>query len=69
MKRFLKIGCLGIIAVFVIIVCVLANANMSLLAGVIVFWLLARIVCSILKFILSTFIAIVIIELIINYII
>lgn len=69
MKRFLKIGCLGIIAVFVIIVCVLANANMSLLAGVIVFWLLARIVCRILKFILSTFIAIVIIELIINYII
>lgn len=69
MKRFLKIGCLGMIAVFVIMVCLLANANMSFLAGVIVFWLLARIVCRIVRFILSTFIAIVIIALIINYLI
>lgn len=57
------------VAVFVITVCLLANANTSLLTGVIVFWLLARIVCRIVRFILSTFIAIVIIALIINYLI
>ena len=57
------------VAVFVIMGCLLANANTSLLAGVIVFWLLARIVCRVIRFVLSTFIAIVIIALIINYII
>lgn len=51
------------------VIFLLIHPNMSLLAGVIVFWLLARIVCRVIRFVLSTFIAIVIIALIINYLI
>ena len=68
MKRFLKIGCLGMIAVFAVI-CLLAKTGASILGGIILFVLIARIVCRIVRFILSTFIAIVIIALIINYLI
>lgn len=68
MRKIFKIGCLGIITVLIVI-CLLAKTGASILGGIILFMLIARVLLRLLKLVLYTFIMIVIITLIINYII
>lgn len=51
MKRFLKIGCLGIIAVFAVI-CLLVKTGAGTLGGIILFVLIARVLLRLLKLVL-----------------
>lgn len=51
---------------FVIIACLLANANTSLLVGIILFFLFVRLIFRVVKYILYTFIMIVIIALVVT---
>ncbi|WP_292268845.1 hypothetical protein [Butyricimonas sp.] len=60
MKRVLKTGCLGVLIAFVIIAYLLANANTSLLVGILLFFLFVRLIFRVVKYILYTFIMIVI---------
>lgn len=68
MRKIFKIGCLGIIATFIVIY-LLAKTGTGVLGGIILFVLIARVLLRLLKLVLYTFIMIVIITLIINYII
>lgn len=64
MGKIFKIGCLGIIATFIVIY-LLAKTGTGVLGGIILFVLIARVLLRLLKLVLYTFIMIVII----NYII
>lgn len=50
MKRFLKIGCLGVFIAFAI--CLLAKTGTGVLGGIILFVLIVRVLLRLLKFIL-----------------
>lgn len=51
MKRFLKIGCLGVFIAFIVI-CLLTKTGAGVLGGIILFVLIARVLLCLLKFIL-----------------
>lgn len=51
MKRFFKIGCLGILVAFIVI-CLLAKTGASILGGIILFALIARVLLRLLKLVL-----------------
>lgn len=51
MRKIFKIGCLGIIATFIVI-CLLAKTGAGVLGGIILFVLIARVLLRLLKFIL-----------------
>lgn len=68
MKRFFKIGCLGILVAFIVI-CLLAKTGASILGGIILFALIARVLLRLLKLVLcviaiSIFILLILIALI-----
>ena len=68
MKRFFKIGCLGILVAFIVI-CLLAKTGASRLGGIILFALIARVLLRLLKLVLrviaiSIFILLILIALI-----
>ena len=68
MKRFFKIGCLGILVAFIVI-CLLVKTGASILGGIILFALIARVLLRLLKLVLrviaiSIFILLILIALI-----
>ena len=68
MKRFFKIGCLEILVAFIVI-CLLAKTGASILGGIILFALIARVLLRLLKLVLrviaiSIFILLILIALI-----
>ena len=51
MKRFLKIGCLGMLVAFIVI-CLLAKTGTGVLGGIILFVLIARVLLRLLRLVL-----------------
>lgn len=68
MKRFLKIGCLGIIAVFAVI-CLLVKTGTGVLGGIILFVLIARVLLRLLRFVLNSIVISILILLMLNVLI
>lgn len=68
MKRFLKIGCLGVFIAFAVI-CLLAETGTGVLGGIILFVLIARVLLRLLRFVLNVIVISILILLMLNVLI